>query len=117
MSWMKTTTFANSWHRHKLKSSTQHLAIQNPVLVIMTVMEDAVLEEDVDNRVEDEVFLLNVVLLIVKKLHDALLSNQGTTRLQPLEQRHVFLLLHQLLQETQQVQLRPQQEVLHQEPL
>ena len=94
MSWMKTTTFANSWHRHKLKSGTQYLAIQNPALVIVTVMEDAVFEEDVDDGVEDKVFMLNVVLLIVKKLHDALLSNQGTTRLQRLEQRHVFLLLH-----------------------
>ena len=85
--------------------------------MIVTLTEDAVFEEDVDEGVEDEVFLLDAVLLIVKKLHDALLSNQGTTRLQRMEQRQVFLLLHRLLQEIQQVQLHPQQEVLHQEPL
>ena len=85
--------------------------------MIVTLTEDAVFEEDVDEEVEDAVFLLDTVLLIVKKLHDALLSNQGTTRLQRLEQRHVFLLRHQLLQEPQRVRLRPQQKVLHQEPL
>ena len=85
--------------------------------MIVTLTEDAVFEEDVDDGVEDEVFLLDAVLLIVKKLHDALLSNQGTTRLQRMEQRQVCLLLHLLLQEARQVRLRLQQEVLRQEPI
>ena len=78
------TTFVNSWHRRKLKSSRQYLAIQNPALMIVTVMKDTVSEEDME-EVADEVFPLDVVQLIVKKLHNALLSRPETTRLQPLE--------------------------------
>ena len=69
MSMMKMLTFVNSWHWRELKTNKQYLAIQNPALMIATLTEDAVFEEDVDVGIEDEVFLLNVVLLIVKKRH------------------------------------------------